>query len=191
MFKKKDSPSASEHDQSVNENAQPLLEHLLAMRKLLIACFGALAVGFVVAFYFLCSPVMDFITSPIEARGVQVIYTAVSEAFTTQLKVSLVVGVILVSPFLFYQIWAFVKPALYDNEIRLFRALFFLALGLFSGGYLLGRLIVDPDDRRGVLKRAGVYLAIVLALALPQVLIHSSRSSMLTRNSTPFSPKPL
>ena len=134
MFKKKDSPSASEHDQSVNENAQPLLEHLLAMRKLLIACFGALAVGFVVAFYFLCSPVMDFITSPIEARGVQVIYTAVSEAFTTQLKVSLVVGVILVSPFLFYQIWAFVKPALYDNEIRLFRALFFLALGLFLLG---------------------------------------------------------
>lgn len=69
MFKKKDSPSASEHDQSVNENAQPLLEHLLAMRKLLIACFGALAVGFVVAFYFLCSPVMDFITSPIEEIG--------------------------------------------------------------------------------------------------------------------------
>ena len=47
---------------------------------------------------------------------------------------SLVVGVILVSPFIFYQLWAFIKPALYDNEIRLFRGLFFLALGLFLLG---------------------------------------------------------
>ena len=46
----------------------------------------------------------------------------------------------------------------------------FLALGLFSGGFLLGRLVLDRDDRRGVLLRAGVYLAITLLLALPQVL---------------------
>ncbi|MGN0997480.1 MAG: hypothetical protein ACI4PG_11285 [Candidatus Ventricola sp.] len=46
----------------------------------------------------------------------------------------------------------------------------FLALGLFSGGFLLGRLALDREDRRGVLLRAGVYLAITLALALPQVL---------------------
>ena len=118
LFKKKKETApeaASEHDQGVEGNAQPLLEHLMALRKLLTSCIIAVVVGFVAAFYLLCSRVMSFITAPIEARGVQIIYTAVSEALTTQIKVSLVVGVILVSPFIFYQLWSFIKPALYDN----------------------------------------------------------------------------
>ena len=134
MKNKGASDHESVHDEQVKEQVQPLLSHLLAMRKLVMSCLIAVVVGFVVAFYFLCTPVMAFIVQPIEARGVQVIYTAVSEALVTQLKVSLVVGVILVSPFIFYQIWAFVKPALYDNEIRVFRILFFVALILFLTG---------------------------------------------------------
>lgn len=47
----------------------------------------------------------------------------------------------------------------------------FLALGLFSGGFYIGRLIVRPkDERKAILKRAGVYLAIVCVLGLPNVL---------------------
>ena len=121
-------------DERVNAEVQPLLYHLMALRKLLIACVIAVIVGFVAAFYFLCTPLMAFITSPIEARGVTIIYTAVSEALTTQIKVSLVAGVVVVSPFLFYQLWSFIKPALYDNEIRAFRLLFVVALGLFLLG---------------------------------------------------------
>lgn len=120
--------------EQLNEQAQPLLYHLNAMRKLFVACAVAVLVGFVVAFYLLCEPLMRFITSPIEARGVQIIYTAVSEALVTQFKVSLVAGIVVVSPFLFYQIWAFVKPALYENEIRVFRMLFTIALLLFLLG---------------------------------------------------------
>lgn len=134
MKKKRESDSVSAHDERVDMQAQPLLYHLMAMRKLLISCLIAVAVGFVIAFYFLCTLVMSFITSPIEARGITIIYTAVSEALITQLKVSLVVGIILVSPFIFYQIWAFIKPALYDNEIYLFRILFLLAVFLFLLG---------------------------------------------------------
>ena len=133
MFKKKDK-SASTHDENVNANAQPILSHLMAMRKLVVSCLIAVLVGFVGAFYFLCTPLMNFIMSPIEARGIQIIYTAMSEALTTQLKVSLMAGVVCVSPFIFYQIWAFIKPALYDNEIRLFRSMFFIALFLFLLG---------------------------------------------------------
>lgn len=131
---KKTSAPVSEHDAGVKANTQPLITHLMAFRKLVIAILGAVLVGFVIAFYFFCDPLMKFITSPIEARGVQIIYTAVSEAFTTQLKLSLMAGVVLASPFIFYQIWSFVKPALYENEIRLFRILFFIALLLFLIG---------------------------------------------------------
>ena len=67
MKKKRESDSVSAHDERVDMQAQPLLYHLMAMRKLLISCLIAVAVGFVIAFYFLCTPVMSFITSPIEA----------------------------------------------------------------------------------------------------------------------------
>ena len=133
-MRKKNTGRSGSHDESVNAEVQPLLYHLMALRKLLIACVIAVLVGFVGAFYFLCEPLMRFITNPIEARGVSIIYTAVSEALTTQIKVSLVAGVVVVSPFLFYQFWSFIKPALYDNEIRVFRLLFVIALGLFLLG---------------------------------------------------------
>ena len=133
-MKKKNAKKADRRSKNVNAEIQPLLYHLMALRKLLTACVIAVVVGFVASFYLLCEPLMRFITSPIEARGVSIIYTAVSEALTTQIKVSLVAGIVVVSPFLFYQIWAFIKPALYDNEIRVFRLLFGVALMLFLLG---------------------------------------------------------
>lgn len=122
------------HNEAVDNEKQPLLAHLNALRKLLMHCGIAILVGFVGAFYFLCDPLMQFIINPITARGIDIIYTAVSEALTTQLKVSFVAGVVLVSPYLFYQIWLFIKPALYEKEIRLFRILFGIALVLFLLG---------------------------------------------------------
>lgn len=125
---------ADAHNSAVDSEKQPLLTHLMALRTLLMHCGIAILVGFIAAFYFLCTPLMNFITAPITARGVEIIYTAVSEALTTQIKVSFVAGVVVVSPYLFYQVWAYVKPALYDNEIRLFRVLFVIALALFLTG---------------------------------------------------------
>ena len=126
--------SSNQHDVDVETKTSPLMEQLLELRKLLIFVAAAIVIGFVIGFYFLCSPVMDFIIRPIEARGITIIYTAVSEALTTQFKVSLIIGIVLASPFIVWRIWMFVKPALYENEIRLIRALFFLALVLFLLG---------------------------------------------------------
>ena len=59
-------------------------------------------------------------------------------------------------------LWACCLPMVHTHT--------FLALGLFSGGMVIAHLIADRDDRKGVLLRALVYLGIVLALALPQVI---------------------
>jgi len=130
----KKTKKAIKHNNAVDAEKQPLLSHLMALRTLLMHCGAAILIGFIAAFYFLCEPLMSFIISPITARGIDIIYTAVSEALTTQLKVSFIAGVVVISPYLFYQIWAYVKPALYDNEIRLFRILFIVALLLFLTG---------------------------------------------------------
>lgn len=67
-------------------------------------------------------------------------------------------------------LWAAVLPLVHTHT--------FLALGLFSGGYILGRLIERKEERRETLLRAGLYLAIVLALALPQVLGNAVKQTL-------------
>ena len=169
--------AVSQHDVEVKENTQPLLTHLMAFRKLVIAILISVLVGFVVSFYFLCTPLMKFITSPIELRGVQIIYTAVSEAFTTQLKLSLMAGVVVMSPFIFYQIWALVKPALFENEIRLFRLLFFIALVLFLVGIVfcycyvyelaLNLFLVAGEDLATPMLSIDKYVSFLVSFLLP------------------------
>ncbi len=111
-----------------------LRDHLMALRKVIIVCLVAVGVAFLASFYFVIDPLMKWITAPIEARGVQVIYTAVSEALMTKLKVAVVTAVIIAFPVIVWQVWCFIKPALYPKERRSFRIFFFFALLLFLVG---------------------------------------------------------
>ena len=90
------------------EQELSLRDHLMALRKVIIVSLAAVGVAFVVTFYFIIDPLMAWITAPIEARGIQVIYTAVSEALTTKLKVALVTAVVLAFPVIIYQVWGFI-----------------------------------------------------------------------------------
>ena len=122
--------------QENQERKQSILTHLLALRKTLVISFGAIAAAFLLVFYLACGYLMNFITTPIVERGVEIIYTAVSEALVTQLKVSLIAAVVVASPVVFWQIWAFIKPALYPNEKRIFKRLFFSKAAFFHAfGY--------------------------------------------------------
>ena len=67
-------------------------------------------------------------------------------------------------------LWAAALPLVHTHT--------FLALALFSGGYLLGSLIEHREDRSGILLRAGLYLAVVLALALPQLVGNAVRQTL-------------
>lgn len=120
----------------------PITAHLLALRKTLIASAGAVLVAFVAVFSFLNEPLMDFITLPIRERGVNIIYTAVSEAMVTQLKVCLIASIVIASPFVCWQVWLFVRPALYPRERRLFRWLFGASVLLFVLGVAFCYVVV-------------------------------------------------
>lgn len=126
--------SAADDGLDETEDQLSLRDHLLALRSVVITCVIAVAVGFVAAFYFIIDPLMKWITAPIESRGIQVIYTAVSEALTTKIKVALVTGIVIASPIIIWQVWHFIKPALYPKERRSFCFFFFFALQLFLVG---------------------------------------------------------
>lgn len=120
-------------DQS-QDPRQSLLAHLAALRKMLVICAAVIAVAFFLIFTLAIDPLMTLILQPIVDRGIQVIYTAMSEALTTKMKVSLVAAIVVSSPIVFWQIWSFIAPALYPNEKRMVRALFFAMVMLFLLG---------------------------------------------------------
>lgn len=124
----------SRKTEATTETTAPLLSHLLALRHVLIVSAIAVLVAFFLVFYLAIDPLMSWIVSPIKARGIEVIYTAMSEALVTKFKVALIAAAVVASPVIIFEVWQFIKPALYEQEIRTFRLLFFIALLLFLLG---------------------------------------------------------
>lgn len=111
-----------------------LLEHFHDLRKMLTVSFGAIGLVFLVLFFGFSAQLVEFLIEPLKARNIQIIYTALSESFTTQAKVSVIFAAIFASPVIFWQIWAFIRPALYPRERLIFGSLFFLGICLFILG---------------------------------------------------------
>ena len=116
------------------QNMQPIGEHLVALRKILLRSVAAIGIAFLAVFYVAVDPLMNMITGPIVERGIQVIYTEMSAALMTKLKVAFIAGAVVASPYVFWQIWAFIKPALYEHEKKAFRLTFAATVLLFLMG---------------------------------------------------------
>lgn len=67
-----------------------------------------------------------------------------SAQFFAYLKVSVLCGLVLAFPFVVWEIWSFVSPALYDNEKQPVRKAFLLSSGLFYLGVAVGYFVVLP-----------------------------------------------
>ena len=119
-----------------NSGRSSLLHHLLELRRVIIICFASIGIAFCAIFGFLIDYLMMWITRPIQDKGIQIIYTTMSEALLTKFKVSIVAAVIVSSPVIIWQIWSFIKPGLYPDEQKKCRFLFFIALLLFLIGVL-------------------------------------------------------
>jgi len=66
------------------------------------------------------------------------------EAFITSIKVSIIGGIILAFPYVFWEIWRFIKPGLYPEERRYTRGVVFICSFLFFLGVLFGYFIIAP-----------------------------------------------
>ena len=68
----------------------------------------------------------------------------VSAQFFVHLKISVLMALIIAFPYVVYEIWRFVAPALYDNEKKAVRKAFRLSSFLFYAGVAVGYFIVLP-----------------------------------------------
>jgi sec-independent protein translocase protein TatC len=129
-----------------NDAKLPFTNHLEELRKRLIICFIAVGVCFVLCYGF-SRKLFEILMGPLISvmpPGDKLIYTGLPDAFFTYLKVALLAGVLLAVPVIFYQLWMFVVPGLYENERRIVLPAVALSSIFFAGGALFGYFIVFP-----------------------------------------------
>ena len=116
----------------------PIIEHLRELRVRLIRAAIALTIGFIAA-YFFSDQLFAALTLPIRQVShdkLLLIGTGVGEAFFTKIKVSMVAGLFLASPAVFYEVWKFIAPGLYHSERKMaFPFIVFATIFFISGGY--------------------------------------------------------
>jgi sec-independent protein translocase protein TatC len=120
-----------------------LAEHLEELRGRLFVVFGVLAITTIVAFAF-HSRLLTWLNRPLPAGHRHLVTLGVVEPFTVSLTVSLYAGVVLASPVILWQVWAFFAPAFEPTAERTILALAAFAATLGAAGISFGYWIVLP-----------------------------------------------
>lgn len=128
------------------DDTQPLISHLIELRKRLLYCIFSVLAIFLALIYF-ANDIYQLISAPLIKQlpaGATMIATDVASPFFTPIKLTIIVSVFVSAPLLLYQIWAFVSPALYKNERRLMMPLLFFSTLLFYAGMAFAYFVVLP-----------------------------------------------
>jgi sec-independent protein translocase protein TatC len=138
----------SDREEELEEGRMPLLDHLVELRKRLMSSILALFVCFFPCWYF-SKNIYNFLAQPLAdalnaAGGGHFIFTDVTEAFFTDLRVAFWAAFCLAFPIIASQIWLFVAPGLYKQERRAFLPYLVATPVLFIMGGALVYYIIFP-----------------------------------------------
>jgi len=112
-------------DNPINDQAMPLLDHLMELRRRLLWSIATFAVAFLICYHF-AGQIYLFLAAPLgeimrqQGQQPHLIYTALYEAFFTYVKVAVFGATFLSFPMIAVQAWIFIAPGLYRNEKRAF-----------------------------------------------------------------------
>jgi sec-independent protein translocase protein TatC len=125
---------------------QPLMAHLLELRNRLLRVFIVVLVVFAILFPFseslylyISEPLRDFLPSTST-----MIATEITSPFLTPFKLALVTAMFISMPYILFQLWAFVAPALYKQEKKIALPLFCASVVLFYTGMAFAYYLVFP-----------------------------------------------
>ena len=125
-----------------NDIEMPLIEHLKELQKRFIRALIAAAVGAIICFI-IHEEIWQFLVAPLiealdKTQKGSLAVLGLLEGIITKLKVAGISGVLLASPIISYQIWAFVAPALYETERKFILPLALASTILFLLGVSFG-----------------------------------------------------
>lgn len=157
----------------------PFLDHLEELRWRLLWSLLAVAIGVILAFAIMMRfDVIGILERPITPlmNGRKLVYTHPGDPFRIVMSSSFSLGLVLALPVIFYQLWAFVSPALYRHEKRLVIPVLGGGVLLFLAGAALAFFLVLPFTLRFLLGfqteslepmiTASAYFGMVLSLCL-------------------------
>ncbi|MDA8052377.1 MAG: twin-arginine translocase subunit TatC [Rhodospirillales bacterium] len=127
----------------------PLLDHLLELRRRLMWTLATFFVAFLISYHF-SAAIYDFLAQPLvevlRAKGQQprLIYTALYEAFFTDVKVAVFAGAFVSFPVAATQLWLFIAPGLYRSEKRAIMPFLIVSPVLFLMGAALAYYVIFP-----------------------------------------------
>lgn len=132
----------------LTEDKTEVLGHIIELRTRLITCVIVLAVMTCICYYFrdvILSALIAPLAHTMGDHGTQrLIYTGLTEAFVTSLKVSFLTGLFLTLPIILGQIWIFVAPGLYKKERTALMPFFIATPLLFLTGACLVYFYIMP-----------------------------------------------
>lgn len=193
---------------SAEERRETLAGHLVELRKRLLWSVLAMFAGMAVCYLFV-EEIYGFLVRPLANTmgpedSQRLIYTGLTEAFFTYLKVSFFAGMFLTFPVIALQVWKFIAPGLYKNEKNAFLPFLIATPVLFFAGGALVYYFLMPvawhffmsfqsDGVSTVLPiqleaRVGEYLDLVMLLIfafglcfqLPVLLVLLGRAGLVT-----------
>jgi len=168
----------------MEEQKMSLIEHLSELRKRIVVCLVALLIAFLIAFNF-SDYIFELLMFPLnyspqfslkeglifvpdqKLQNTKLIFLGPAEAFWMNMKIALVSGFILTIPIVFYQLWKFISPGLYNHEKKYIIPFVLSASGLFLVGVTFCYLIVLPFAMSFLLNyKVGDFLMPMLSVGL-------------------------
>ena len=187
----------------IDDTKQPLLDHLIELRRRLLWCLATVVVTFFICLNFASNIFAVLVQPLLQAGQGKLIYTDIFEAFFVQVKVAVFAALMLSFPVLAIQLWRFVAPGLYAKEKNAFLPFLLATPVFFAGGAAFAYFVAMPwalhfllsyqGDVGGVNQEAlpgvGNYLNFVTrflfgfgaAFLLPILLMILERAGIVTR----------
>ncbi|OTP93243.1 twin arginine-targeting protein translocase TatC [Gilliamella apicola] len=130
----------------IDDATQPLIGHLVELRTRLLRCIICILVVFGGLLYF-SNDIYHIVANPLISQlpqGSSMIATDIAAPFFTPIKLTTVVAIFISIPYVLYQVWGFVAPALYQHEKRLVMPLIVSSTVLFYLGIAFAYFVVFP-----------------------------------------------
>lgn len=131
---------------SPTDSEQPLVQHLLELRTCILKSLASVLLVFLSLVYF-ANDLYAFFAAPIQAllpEGTSMIATDVAAPFFAPFKLTLFISAFIAAPYILWQLWGFVAPALYQKEKRLAFPLVASSIVLFYAGIAFTYYVVFP-----------------------------------------------